>query len=69
MTNVKKLHEYMFDDTTYVPSQTVQTISSAIVNATGITTNSALINTSDYNETVGAVGTDGIKKGSETTGE
>ncbi|MCI7108444.1 MAG: LCP family protein [Lachnospiraceae bacterium] len=64
-TNVKELHEYMFDDRNYVPSQTVQTISDTIVNSTGITTESALINTSDYNETAGAVGTDGLKKSTE----
>lgn len=64
-TNVKKLHEYMFDDRNYVPSQTVQAISDTIVNNTGITTESALINTSDYNETAGAVGTDGIQKSTE----
>lgn len=64
-TNVTKLHKYMFDDISYVPSQTVQAISDTIVNNTGITTNSALINTSDYNETAGAVGTDGIKKSTE----
>lgn len=64
-TNVTELHKYMFDDISYVPSQTVQAISDTIVNNTGITTNSALINTSDYNETAGAVGTDGIKKSTE----
>ena len=68
VTNVKQLHEYMFDDTTYTPSQTVQAISDTIVNTTGITADSAKINTSDYNETVGATGTDEIQKGSETTG-
>ena len=55
----------MFDDRNYVPSQTVQTISDTIVNSTGITTESALINTSDYNETAGAVGPDGLKKSTE----
>lgn len=64
-TNVKRLHEYMFDDRNYVPSQTVQAISDTIVNNTGITTESALINTSDYNETAGAVGTDSIQKSTE----
>lgn len=65
ITNVKELHEYLFEDTNYVPSQTVQTISDTIVNNTGITTESALINTSDYNETAGANGTDNIKKSTE----
>lgn len=49
VTNVKKLHEYMFDDAAYTPSQTVQAISETIVNTTGITADSAKINTSDYN--------------------
>ena len=65
-TNVKELHKYMFDDDTYVLSSTVQTISDAIVYKTGINVDSALINTSDYNETAGATGTDGIKKSTET---
>ena len=65
-TNVKELHKYMFDDDTYVLSSTVQTISDAIVYKTGINVDSALINTSDYNETAGATGTDGIKKSAET---
>lgn len=64
-TNVAELHKYMFDDISYVPSQTVQAISDTIVNNTGITTESMLINTSDYNETAGAVGTDGIQKSTE----
>lgn len=65
-TNVKELHKYMFDDDTYVLSSTVQTISDAIVYKTGINVDSVLINTSDYNETAGATGTDGIKKSTET---
>jgi LCP family protein required for cell wall assembly len=64
--NVKELHEYMFEDYSFVPSNTVQTISDTIMNNTGITGNSALINTDDYNETVGANGTDSIKKSTET---
>ena len=68
VTNVTQLHEYMFDDDAYTPSQTVQAISDTIVNTTGINADSAKINTSDYNETVGATGTDEIQKGSETTG-
>lgn len=65
-TNVKELHEYLFGVSEYTPSQTVQTISDTIVQQTGITVDSALINTSDYNETAGATGTDGIKKSTET---
>ena len=65
-TNVAELHKYMFDDETYALSSTVQTISDAIVYKTGITSESAKINTSDYNETAGATGTDGIKKSTDT---
>lgn len=67
-TNVKELHAYMFDDNTYVPSQTVQSISEYIVNATGVTAESEKINTDSYNETVGANGTDQIQKSTESTG-
>jgi LCP family protein required for cell wall assembly len=63
--NVKELHEYMFEDYGYVPSQTVQTISDTIMNSTGVTGNSLLINTDYYNETAGANGTDSIKKSTE----
>ena len=65
VTNVTQLHKYLFDDNTYVPSQTVQAISDTIVSQTGITKDSALINTSDYNETAGATGTDKIPKSTE----
>lgn len=63
--NVQELHEYMFGASDYVPSQTVQMISDTIVQKTGITKNSALINTNDYNETAGATGTDSIQKSTE----
>lgn len=65
ITNVKELHQYMFDDMAYVPSQTVSTISDTIVNSTGVTKESALINTSEYNETVGANGTDALQKNTQ----
>lgn len=64
--NVEELHEYMFGATGYIPSQTVRMISDTIVQKTGITVNSSLINTDDYNETVGATGTDSIKKSTES---
>ena len=40
-SNVVKLYEYLFDDTTYVPSQTVKDHSDYIVNYTGCTEDSA----------------------------
>ncbi len=62
MNNVKQLHKYMFNDTNYVPSQTVQTISSTIMTNTGVTADAQKVDTSGYNETVGADGTDQLKK-------
>ena len=35
-SNVTQLHEFLYDETGYVPSETVQAISSEIANATGI---------------------------------
>lgn len=64
-TNVTKLHEYLFKTTDYQPSKTVIDISSSIVQQTGITKDSPLIDISDYNETAGANGTDNLKKSSE----
>lgn len=64
--NVQELHEYMFGATDYIPSQTVQMISDTIVQKTGITKDSSLIKTDDYNETVGATGTDSIQKSTES---
>ena len=40
-SNVVKLYEYLFNDTTYVPSQTVKDHSDYIVNYTGCTEGSA----------------------------
>lgn len=60
--NVEELHEYLFDETDYVPSATVQNISDHIVNKTGITEESATYNTDAYNETVGVDGTEDLKK-------
>jgi anionic cell wall polymer biosynthesis LytR-Cps2A-Psr (LCP) family protein len=34
--NVSELHEYLFGETDYTPSETVQEISNQIINATGI---------------------------------
>ena len=56
----------MLDDPAYVPSQTVQAISSTIVNNTGITAESSTVDTSEYNETVGISGTEGLKKPAES---
>ncbi len=63
--NVKQLHEYMFDDKNYVCSQTVKTISDTIMTKTGVTADAVKVDTSEYNETVGADGTDQLKKSTE----
>jgi LCP family protein required for cell wall assembly len=63
--NVAQLHEYMFDESNFVASQTVQTISETIMANTGVTAGTATINTDDYNETAGANGTDAIQKSTE----
>ena len=60
-TNVIQLHEYLYDDADYVPSDTVKDTSTHIVNATGITKDTEGIDTSNYNETVGADGTEATK--------
>lgn len=65
VSNVEQLHSYLFEGSSYVPSQTVQMISDTIVQTTGITAESAKIDTSGYNETVGANGTDSIQKSTE----
>lgn len=60
-TNVIQLHEYLYDDADYAPSDTVKDTSAQIVNATGITKDTEGIDTSNYNETVGADGTEATK--------
>lgn len=59
--NVIELHEYLFNETDYTPSATVQGISDYIVDKTGVTEESSTFNTDAYNETVGVDGTDDLK--------
>lgn len=59
-SNVKKLHEYLFDDQLYTVSNSVQSISDNISYKTGITDNSMLIDTSSFNETAGKTGTEDV---------
>lgn len=40
-TNVKELHQYLFDDANYTPSNTVQAYSKKMVSLTGLTANDA----------------------------
>ena len=60
-SNVQQLHEYLFDETDYVPTQTLLDINNEIINLTGVTTeNTTPIDLSELNETVGAGGTDDL---------
>ena len=56
--NVSDLHTYMFGVENYVPSTTVQQISDTIVTQSGVAKDSATVDISAYNNTVGQNGTD-----------
>ena len=55
--DVSMLHKYLFDTEDYVPSKTVQAISQAIIDKTGITEDYKSINVDEYNDTAGQSGT------------
>ena len=65
--DVAALHKYLFDTEDYQPSMTVKTISTAIIEKTGISEDSASINVDSYNDTAGQSGT--VFKEDETTEE
>lgn len=56
--NVSELHKYLFNTENYEPSKTVQAISDAIIDKTGVTENSSSINVDKFNDTAGQTGTD-----------
>ena len=58
--NVIQLHQFLFGDEAYTPSETVSAISSNIEKKTGVLKDEATIDTSRYNETVGAEGSQGV---------
>lgn len=60
--NVKELHKFMFGAEYYSPSDTVQGISDRIIRDTGVTSGTAKYDTSKYNETIGAAGTDELQE-------
>lgn len=60
--NVEQLHEFLFENDDYVPSDTVEAIDQSIMDKTGVTENSAIIDTDKYNDTAGQQGT-GFKDG------
>ena len=61
-TNVEKLHEYMFKAQDYEVSDSVKLISESIVDKTGVTSSTSTYDLTQYNETVGAQGTEETKK-------
>ena len=65
--DVAMLHKYLFDTEDYQPSKTVQVISQAIMDKTGITEDSQSINVDEFNDTAGQSGT--VFKEEETTEE
>ena len=64
--NVSELHQWLFNDEDYSPSQTVQSISANIVKKSGVTlSNADVVNTTKYNNTVDRKGT-AVKKEEES---
>lgn len=59
--NVENLHMYLFEETDYVPSATVADISNEIVNRTALRRDDLKVDTSKFNETVGATGTGDVR--------
>lgn len=67
--NVSQLHAYLFGTEEYEPSETVQAISDAIINRTGVTEDEASINVDKFNDTAGQTGTDFKVEETETETE
>lgn len=59
--NVTELHQFLFEDEEYTPSNTVEKISDTIISKTGIKEGASAVDTSKYNNTVNADGTSGVK--------
>lgn len=60
--NVSELHQFLFNETDYQPSETVQSVSSKIEKKTGVTSKTSAFDLSQYNNTVGSDGTEGTKE-------
>lgn len=66
--NVSALHEFLFDETDYIPSQTVQDRNTQIINLTGVTIeNASTYDTTKLNDTVGTNGTTALWEKEEET--
>lgn len=60
--NVSELHQFMFNETDYQPTDTVLTVSDKIAKKTGVTSKTSAFDLTQYNDTVGSDGTEGAKK-------
>lgn len=60
--NVSELHQFLFNETDYEVTNTVQTVSDNIEKKTGVTSKTAAYDISQYNNTVGSDGTEGTKE-------
>jgi len=65
--DVAMLHKYLFDTDDYQPSKTVQVISQAIIDKTGVSADASGINVDEFNDTAGQSGT--VFKDDESTEE
>ena len=52
--NVSKLHQFLFNETDYQPTETVQTVSDKIAKKTGVTSKTSAFDLTQYNDTVGS---------------
>lgn len=60
--NVSELHQFLFNETDYQPTETVQSVSSKIEKKTGVTAKTSAFDLTQYNNTVGSDGTEGTKE-------
>ena len=60
--NVSKLHQFLFNEMDYQPTETVQSVSDKIAKKTGVTSKTSAFDLTQYNDTVGSDGTEGAKK-------
>ena len=57
--NVSELHQFLFNETDYQPTDTVQTVSDKIAKKTGVTSKTSAFDLTQYND---SDGTEGAKK-------
>ena len=60
--NVSELHQFLFNESNYEVTNTVQTVSDNIEKKTGVTSKTSAFDLTQYNNTVGSDGTEGTKE-------